>query len=384
MADSSLQIPVIFAGGGTGGHLYPAIAIANALTEARPDVQPWFLGARRGIEARVLPARGLPHTLLPIRGIHRGKGVLANVGVIPALIRSLCGALDLFAELRPRLVVLTGGYASAPAGLVAVLSGTPLAIQEQNAHPGLVTRMLSRFARQVHVAFPEALDKLPAGARPKSSVSGNPIAPPVQVDAAAARETFGLHAELPVVLIVGGSQGSAALNAAVVSMISSLNEASGYQLLWGTGLRHEEAMTEAWRAAGSPEWVHLRGFIDDMPSALALAALAVSRAGAMATSEFLSWGLPAILVPLPTAAADHQTQNARALADAGCAEFVAEPDLTGVRLAGAIAGLMADPGRLASYRAAALNRARPQAAHHVARALAELLPSVPHINGRAA
>ena len=384
MADSNSTTPVVFAGGGTGGHLYPAIAIASALTERRADVQPWFLGARRGIEARVLPARGLPHTLLPIRGIHRGKGVLANLGVLPAMVRSFCGALDLFAEIRPRLVVLTGGYASAPAGLVAVLSGTPLAIQEQNAHPGLVTRVLSRFARQVHVAFPEAIDKLPGSARPKSSVSGNPIAPPTEIDRDAARAAFGLDASLPVVLVVGGSQGSAALNAAVVAMISALSEAPGCQLLWGTGLQHEAAMTEAWKAAGSPEWVHLRGFIDDMPAALALAAVAVSRAGAMATSEFLSWGLPAILVPLPTAAADHQTQNARALAEAGCAEFVPESELTGARLADAIQGLMADATRLASYRAAALDRARPEAARDVARALSALLPSAPAMTGRAA
>ena len=365
---------VIFAGGGTGGHLYPALAIAAALEARRPDVRVHFLGARRGIEAHVLPHRGLPHTLLPIRGVHRGRGVIANLGVLPAVARSFLGALELFADLRPALVVLTGGYAAAPAGMVARLTGTPLVLQEQNAHPGVVTRRFSTHADEVHVAFPEAIDLLPEGARGHTFVSGNPIAPPVPVDRDAALAGLGLDPGRPVVLVVGGSQGSEALNRAVIEMLDAGMPTPEWQLLWGTGTRHAEAAIAAWDAAGRPAWVHPIGFLHDMPAALGIAAMAVSRAGAMATSEFLAWGLPAVLVPLPTAAADHQTKNATALAEAGCAELLPESELSGRTLRGAIDRMMSDPDRRAAVRTAALGRARPEAADRVAAALERLLP----------
>ena len=366
---------MIFAGGGTGGHLYPGLAIASALEARRPDVDVHFLGALRGVEAHVLPSRGVPHTLLPIRGITRHHGVLRNLAVGPALLRSLLGAIELFADLRPALVVLTGGYASAPAGMVAALRGTPLVLQEQNAHPGLVTRRMATWADQIHVAFPEAIDLLPESARAVVRVTGNPIAPPTEIDPAAARDALGLDPHRPVVLLVGGSQGSTALNRAVVEMLALAGDAPEWQLLWGTGLSNAEAMTAAWASAGAPAWVHPRGYIDEMPSALRVAEIAISRAGAMATSEFLAWGLPAVLVPLPTAAADHQAKNATALAAAGCARLLPESELDGASLRAAIDALVSDTAARSAMRAAALERARPGAAADVAAALDQLLTS---------
>ena len=322
---------VVFAGGGTGGHLYPALAIAEALVQLRPDVRPFFVGARRGLEARVLPARGLEHLLLPIRGFDRGAG-LANLRVLPALARSLGQMAGLFQRLRPELVVVTGGYAGAPAGIMAVLSGVALALQEQNSVPGVTTRQLARFARQIHVAFPESRDRLPARARPRVLESGNPIRPPVALDRDEARRSFGLSPEAQVVLIVGGSQGSAALNRAVLETVRGVEEGSlprseGVELLWATGPAHLTGALEALKALGGPAWVQAVGYIDAMERALASADLAVSRAGAMATAEFLAWGVPAVLVPLPTAAADHQTMNALALAGAGAAVHLRESAL---------------------------------------------------------
>ena len=165
---------VVFAGGGTGGHLYPALALADELVRQRPDVRLFFLGARRGIEARVLPERSLEHRLLPVRGVRRGEW-WSNLGVPFALASSLATTFGVHRRIRPELVVVTGGYAGAPAGLVAALMGTPLVLQDQNAWPGVTTRFLSRWAAQVHLAFAEALPELPTRAQKVALVSGNPI-----------------------------------------------------------------------------------------------------------------------------------------------------------------------------------------------------------------
>jgi UDP-N-acetylglucosamine--N-acetylmuramyl-(pentapeptide) pyrophosphoryl-undecaprenol N-acetylglucosamine transferase len=376
---------VLFAGGGTGGHLYPALALADALCALRPDVRPVFLGARRGLEARVLPDRGVEHLLLPVRGFARGEGVAANLAVVPALVRALARAAWFVHALHPELVVVTGGYAGAPAGLLAAVMRIPLALQEQNSVPGIVTRRLAAFARQVHVAFPEAAGRLPARARARVRVSGNPVRPPAPRDPAEARAVLGLDRTAAVVLVVGGSQGSAALNRVTLDLVRALRadgvDGPGFQLLWSTGPTHEAAVTEGLASLGSPSWVRAVGYLDDMPSALAAASLAVSRAGAMATSEFLAWGLPAVLVPLPTAAADHQSHNARALAEAGAALHLPEAGLDGAALLAALRTLLDHPERLRSMAVAAGARGRPDAAATIAGDLARLL-RVPPGDGR--
>lgn len=374
----------VFSGGGTGGHLYPALALAEALRALRPDVTPVFVGAERGIEARILPARGVEHLLLPVRGLDRSRP-LANLGVLRALADSMSRVRQAFRGWRPGLVVVTGGYAGGPAGIAARLMGIPLALQEQNATPGMTTRLLSRWARQIHVAFPEARDRLPRAARHRVRVSGNPVSPPVLLDPAAARARMGVPSEGTLVLVVGGSQGSAALNALLLDAIRGVGQGRllrplGMQLLWSTGPTHLESVRAALAAAGSPDWVHPVGYLDDMPSALAASELAVSRAGAMATSEFLAWGLPAVLVPLPTAAADHQSRNAEALAAAGAAIHLPQAGLDGVALWTAVARLAADPDRRDAMTRAARERGRPEAAREIAGELAELLPPL----GRAA
>ena len=368
------DVVVLFAGGGTGGHLYPALALADALTELRPDVHPVFAGAERGIEARVLPEREVEHFLLPVKGIARGVPAWRNLDVMPALFSSLATVRRWVHRVRPAAIVVTGGYAGGPAGLVAAMSGTPLVLQEQNAVPGATTRVLSRWATQVHIAYPEAGAGLPSRAQAVVRVSGNPIQPPVARDAADARASLGLDTDRPTVLVVGGSQGSAALNAATLEAVGSSASDPGYQLLWSTGPRHIETVTAALVEAGAPTWVHATPYIDDMPSALAAADVAISRAGAMATSELLAWGVPAILVPLPTAAADHQARNAEALAEAGCAIHAPESELDGPRLDTEVRSLLGDEDRRSRMRDAARARALPDAARVIARDIASLLP----------
>jgi UDP-N-acetylglucosamine--N-acetylmuramyl-(pentapeptide) pyrophosphoryl-undecaprenol N-acetylglucosamine transferase len=374
----SEAVCVVFSGGGTGGHLYPALALAQALEARRPDVRAHFVGARRGIEARVLPARGVPHTLLPVEGLRRGgglAGVFANLRIGGALVGTLVRLGREMRELRPALVVVTGGYAGGPAGIVANLLRIPLALQEQNAVPGMTIRVLARRARQVHLAFPEARTQLPARARSRARISGNPVRPPEPVARAEAAAAFGLDPERPVVLVVGGSQGSRALNEAVVELVRAGGAAElpdGAQLLWATGPTHLRAVREA--LGGDPPGVHAVGYIDAMPVALSLAQVAVSRAGAMGTSEFLAWGIPSILVPLPTAAADHQTRNARALEEAGAALVIPETELGGERLRACLETLLADGPRREAMARAARDRGRPDAAAEIAAQLETLLP----------
>lgn len=374
----------VFSGGGTGGHLYPALALAEALEAVRPDVAPVFVGAERGIEARILPERGLEHLLLPVRGLSR-TNPLANLGVLRALGGSLARVREAFRRWRPALVVVTGGYAGGPAGIAARTMGIPLALQEQNAEPGLTTRLLARWARQIHVAFPEARERLPRSARERVSISGNPVRPPRPVARDEARRRLGVPGDGTLVLVVGGSQGSVALNRLVLEGVRGVGEGRllrplGLRVLWSTGPAHLEGVTTGLETIGSPEWVHPVGYLDDMPSALAAADLAVSRAGAMATSEFLAWGLPSVLVPLPTAAADHQSRNAEALATAGAALHLPQAGLEPQALWTAMARLAADPDRRAAMARAAGERGRPGAAREIANALASLLPPA----GRAA
>ena len=370
---------VLFAGGGSGGHLYPALALCDALVLLRPDVRPVFVGSRHGLEARVLPQRGLEHVLLPVRGFHRGR-ILENAGFLSALVVSLDQVADAFHRLRPELVVLTGGYASGPAGVMAVLRRVPLAVQEQNAVPGVTARVLARWSRQVHVAFPEAVPHFPTAVAKITRVTGNPIRPPARVDNRAVRAALGLDPDGHVLIVVGGSQGSAALNTLVTEAVVGVVEGSGvpptkWQVLWATGPKHLETVMSAFdQVGGVPSWVRIVGYIDDMPSALAVADLALSRAGAMATSEFLAWGLPAVLVPLPTSAAGHQEQNAKALSAAGAAVHVPQDGLSATSLWRELVTLMGDSSRLNAISVAALERGRPDAAKDIAEDLAHLLP----------
>jgi UDP-N-acetylglucosamine--N-acetylmuramyl-(pentapeptide) pyrophosphoryl-undecaprenol N-acetylglucosamine transferase len=366
---------VLFAGGGTGGHLYPALALADALKLERPDVEAHFVGAKRGVEARVLPAENRPHTLLPFEPLRRSK-VWQNWRLLPSMWNSMIGLRKLFKEQNPKLVVGTGGYASAPACLFAISRGVPVAIQEQNSHAGLTQRTVSRWARQVHLGFPEARKDLKPGKHTEVFELGNPIRPPAAIDKAAARATFGLSADSTVILVTGGSQGSRAINEALVQAIIAHSHARtlapSLELLWATGPSQIEAVTAA-LPEGARSWVKTHGYISNMPEAMAASDIAISRAGAMATAELLAWGIPAILIPLPTAAADHQTHNAKALEAAGAGIMLREHDATPERLWSELISLVGNPEKLARMKAAALQRAQPNAAEKIAHHLAALL-----------
>ena len=368
---------VLFAGGGTGGHLYPALALADALKREKPDVEVHFVGAKRGVEARVLPNENQPHTLLPFEPLRRSR-IWENWKLFPSMISSVRGLRKLFNEFQPDLVVGTGGYASAPACLYAVARGVPVAVQEQNSHAGLTTRTLSRWARQVHLGFPEARRHMKPGKRTEVTHLGNPIRPPVTtIDRAGVREKFALRNDGIVVLVVGGSQGSRAINEVLLQALTPARHnanapAGSVEILWVTGPNHFESINER-LSDDVRSWVKTVAYINDMPEALAISDIAISRAGAMGTAELLAWGIPMILVPLPTAAADHQTHNARALAEAGAALMLLERELTPLQLWNELMRLTRDHALRARMAEAAKRRARPNAAREISQRLAALL-----------
>lgn len=363
---------VWFAGGGTGGHLYPAIGIARALIRVRPDVRPLFIGARRGIEREILPATEFDHLLLDLHPLYRSQP-WRNWRTISGASRAWRSLRNAARAEPPVAVVGTGGYAAGVALGYAARCGLPIALQEQNSHPGLTTRFFSRYARQIHLGFPEAAQSLRSGRGAIVRDSGNPIDPPAIVRNAANREaaikSWGFpDASAPVLLIFGGSQGARAINATVHEWVRR-SLPPGLQLLWITG----RAEFDAYVAAES-ERVKVHAFVSPMASAYAAADLAVARAGAMSTAELCAWEIPAVLVPLPTAAADHQTANARALERAGAAIVIPQAELNSSRLGEATTALLRDTDRLSTMSRAARARARPHAAEEIARDIATLLP----------
>jgi len=360
---------IVFAGGGTGGHLYPGLAIARALVRIQPDVLPFFIGARRGVERDILPDSGFEFELLDLHPLYRAR-FWENWRTL----RGAAGAWEsigkrLRAE-RPSAVVGTGGYASGLTLAYAATHGATIVIQEQNAHPGLTTRFFSRYAQQVHLGFAEARARLSPGRRTMIYDSGNPIEPPPPDarDKIKGRAAWGFPAAGgTVILIYGGSQGSQAINSAVADWVRSGLPPDLY-LIWGTGTANYDRFS----SLGSDR-VKVRPYLSPIGDAYRAADVAVSRAGAMATAELCAWGIPMILVPLPTAAADHQTANARALEAGGAARVIVQSRLAGGALADEIAAMISEPARRSAATEAALRLARPRAAEAIAVSILELI-----------
>ncbi len=361
---------MLFTGGGTGGHLDPALAIARALVRERPDVEPHFVGAQRGIERDVLPHSGFPHTLLDLHPLYR-RAPWKSWKTVTSLVQGVRAVAELTRDHAPSLVVATGGYASGATLAYALSYRVPYVIQEQNATPGATVRWFSRWASEVFVGFPEAIDLLPRGVRARCVALGNPIEPPPvpRPDRVAARVGWGFGSDVRyVVLAFGGSQGSAALNALVDSWITrGLPDSVG--LIWGTGKSHYDRY-----APRESRHVRVRPFLAPIAEAYAAADIAVARAGAMTTAELCAWGIPMFLVPLPTAAADHQTVNAKALAQAGAAMWVPEREADAAAIDQYVRRMTTDYAQLATGSAAALSRAVPDAAAQIARRLVSQLP----------
>jgi UDP-N-acetylglucosamine--N-acetylmuramyl-(pentapeptide) pyrophosphoryl-undecaprenol N-acetylglucosamine transferase len=360
---------VIFAGGGTGGHLYPGLAIARALVRIRPDVEPFFVGAKRGIERHVLPRSEFPYLLLDLHPLYR-RALWKNLRTAASAVAAWRGIATLVRERRPALVVGTGGYASALMLEYARHKRIRIVQQVGDSYPGLTARRYARDCAEIYLAFPEAARALRASNPATLVDTGAPIDPPTP--ASPSRETARAQWGFPpagghVLLVYGGSQGSLAINRAVADWIE-LGVPNDLYVIWGTG-----KATYAEFAPYESDHVRVRDYLAPIADAYAAADLAVARAGSMTTSELFAWKIPAILVPLPTAAAQHQTSNAAMLERAGAAIHLPQQQLSGSRLRELIGGLLDDPARLRALADGAAQRARPRAAETIAEHIAAII-----------
>lgn len=360
---------MVFTGGGTGGHLYPALAIARALVRQRPRVSPLFVGAGRGVERTVLPGTEFPHVLLDLHPFYRSapwRSWRTALGLARSW-RQLGSALG---GRIPRLVVATGGYAASATLAWCVVNRLPFVLQEQNSVPGQTNRLFSRWAREVYLGYPEAAMRLSKRAVARAIHTGNPVEPPPEPrpSRTEARARLGIADGTRVLLVFGGSQGSAALNARVDDWIGT-GLPDGLHLIWATGPSHFRQY-----AHRSSARVIVRDYLSPIAECYAVTDLALTRAGAMTTAELCAWGIPALLVPLPTAAADHQTANARALADAGAARWIPQSEATAIRIDAEVRALLGNDQALRALAAGAASRARIGAASDIAARISHLLP----------
>ncbi len=364
---------LLVAGGGTGGHLFTGMAVAEEVL-ARPDGEVLFVGTDRGLEARLVPAAGYRLELVSVSGLKR-VGLAAQVRGLARLPLALARSLAIVRRFQPDVVLGVGGYASGPVVMAAALARYPTAILEQNTVPGFTNRILGKVVRAVFTAFEGAQAAFP---RAKIIATGNPLRRVFLRAAARASEQRRAGAAARSgrgrLLVVGGSQGSRAVNDAVVAAAARWARAgSAPRIVHQTGTADADRVAAAYAALGLPEGtVTVSAFIDDMATACTEADLVVARAGALTLAELAILGVPAVLIPLPTAADDHQTKNAAAFADSGAALLIPQADASGERLAQEIDRLLADPARRQAMTAAMTALARPQAAAAITDALARL------------
>jgi UDP-N-acetylglucosamine--N-acetylmuramyl-(pentapeptide) pyrophosphoryl-undecaprenol N-acetylglucosamine transferase len=348
---------LLIAGGGTGGHLFPGMAVAEEVV--RRGGQVMFVGTSRGLEARAVPAAGYPLELLEVSGLKR-VGPVATLRSLLRLPKAFFRSLAILRRFRPDAVLGVGGYASGPMVLAAALWGYPSAIQEQNSVPGITNRILSRLVRVVMVAFEETRAFFPAH---KIETTGNPVRQ--KLVAALSDGAAGDPGEARI-LVVGGSQGAKGVNELVLAAVEILaKNGSLPAIVHQTGPSDLDRCTERYRTLGLADRVEVRPFIDDMATAYHQASVVVARAGALTLAELAIAGRPAILIPLPTAADDHQNKNAARFAQAGAAVVLDQRSGTGAQLAGLLGDLAGDAGRRATMAAAMKSLARPQAAEVV-------------------
>ena len=334
--------PVLIMAGGTGGHVFPALAVAKVLRERGVAVV--WLGVPGSMESRLVPAQGFPIEWVRVAGI-RGKGVIAWVLAPLRIVNAVAQAMRVLKRVKPRSVLGAGGYVSGPGGIAAWLLRIPLLIHEQNAIAGMTNRWLARLATQVLEAFPGSF-----GGRVRANTIGNPVREDIAAIAPPAQRFAGRESRARL-LICGGSQGARRLNEALPLAIAKLKPQDRPQVLHQSGERGLESTRAAYVAARVE--AEVLPFIDDMAKSYAWADLAVCRAGAMTVAELQAAGLGAIFVPLPLATDDHQTKNAAIMVGAGAARIIQERDLTPEALSGLIAGLIADRAHLLKMAEAA-------------------------------
>ena len=365
-------VRIIIAGGGTGGHLFPGIAVAEEFQKRDPQNRVIFIGTRRGIEHRLLGTLGYELRLIEVEGL-KGRGLKALIKGAWAIPVSMMQSRRILADFRPDVVLGVGGYASGPAVMAAYLMGCPTAIAEQNALAGNTNRILGKFVDRIFLTYEQSKGRFPAR---KVSVTGNPVR---AAFAASLKESPKTRA-FRQILIFGGSQGAAAINKTVVAMLPLLQKIKDrVRVVHQTGERDEETVRQAYAKAGME--AEVRPFIVDMVSAYAASDLIICRAGATSLAEITVAGKASVLIPFPYAADDHQTENARAMVEAGAAAMIRESDLTAETLYSLVASLLGDDKKLRGMEEKSKTLGRPDAAASIVDACVKLAAENQHSTG---
>jgi len=359
-------IKLLFSAGGTGGHILPAIAVAEAIKNKWPDAEIHFAGALGKMEMEKVPAKGYPITGLPIVGLHR-RMTAKNLMFPAKLIKSLFAANRLIKDFQPHAVAGFGGYASAPVLKTAQWKGLPTFIQEQNAFPGITNRWLARKADIIFTAY-EGMEKYFPST--KTKISGNPVRQDffnLPKNKEESRKHFGLNPDLPVLFLMGGSQGARAINHAVAHHIEYFIK-NKIQLIWQTGRFYYDEAKEIISKHNAVETIKPYVFIDEIHQAFSAATIMVARAGAISIAEISAAGKACIFVPLPSAAENHQYKNAMKLVDHSAAVIIPDNKLK-EKLKDKIEALISNPGRIQEIEQKVQTFAHPGASEKIAEAI---------------
>ena len=364
---------IVLTGGGTGGHIYPALAIGRQVQQSDPGSSLLYIGTERGLESRIVPEAGLPFEAIDITGFKR-KLSLDNVKTVLRFLRGVRRSKQLLRSFKPDAVVGTGGYVCGPVVYAAAALGIPTLIHEQNVDPGLTNKFLSRYASVVAVSFEASKSRF--GDSAKVVYTGNPCATAVlQAEQGRGLVSLGLRPGKKLVLCVGGSRGAKVFNESIIDMADQLASLPDVQLVFATGeIYYEQTMERlASRQGGMPSNLLVQPYIHNMAEVLADASLVISRSGASSLAEITALGLPSILVPSPNVTANHQEANARSLVDAGAAEMILERNLSGSALLESIRAITSDASRLSEMSKASLSLGMPEAAVRIAAELKRLI-----------
>ena len=362
---------MIISGGGTGGHIYPALTLINAIKNKRPDTEFLYVGTEKGLEADIVPKAGINFTALKLEGGLERHFTLENISRAANAIWSIKHASDIVKDFKPNVVVGTGGYVCGPILLAASLMKVPTLIQEQNAVAGVTNKILSKFVDKIAVGTRDALKNFPTD---KTIYTGNPIRAEVLL---AWKEDglkeFNFTADKPVVLISGGSRGARSINDAMIDVLKSEAQKNTAQFLHITGKGEFDSVTSRLTddVLDAPN-IKVVPYLYNMPQAMAMADLAIFRAGATGLAELTARGIPAILIPYPYAAENHQEFNARTLVEAGAARMILNKDLTAELLQKNLDELLTSPEKLETMAAASLSLGKPNAADEIADLILEL------------
>ena len=358
---------IMISGGGTGGHIYPALTIYKTL-ETMVDANFLYVGTERGLESRIVPKEGIPFTTLPVQGLQR-KLSLDTLVTAGKTLSSLWKANQLISDFKPDIVIGTGGYVCGPLLLAAALRGIPTLIQEQNVVPGITNKILSRFVDVVAVGYEEAAPYFPRAK--KVIYTGNPVRPSVvTANREEARAYFGLQEDQTAILVAGGSRGARSINTAMQAVHEHYKGREDIKIIHATGTDEYRRVCEG---LGIPEedvyspTSHIVPYLDNMDMAMAASDMAIFRSGAIGLAELAVRGIPSILIPYPYAAADHQTFNAKAFVDAGASTMIVDKELNGTRLLQAVDAMLADQRCRKRMAEATLQLGKPEAAIEIAK-----------------